>query len=72
MEGSHDTRALGGARRPRPQPLGPLSSVPGGQEESGASLPGFESWLCNFGQVTYPLCVSCLCYNMGRKTLSIL
>lgn len=45
---SHDTRALGGATCPRPQPLGALSSVPGGQEPSGSSLPGSESWLCPF------------------------
>lgn len=33
---------------PRPQPLGALSSVPGGQELSGTRLPGCESWFCPF------------------------
>lgn len=38
---SHDSR------RPRLRPLGPLSSLRV-DKKSGASCPGFESWLCPF------------------------
>lgn len=44
---SHDSRALGGAWCPRLRPLGPLSSLRV-DKKSGASCPGFESWLCPF------------------------
>lgn len=44
---SHDTRALRGAWCPRLQPRGPLSSLRV-DKKSGASCPGFESWLCPF------------------------